>query len=543
MDFPFKNYLFGKEARSKLLDGVNKLADSVAITLGAKGRNVIFQSTIFQRPEITNDGVTIAREGNLEDPFENLGMQNIKQASFRTNDMAGDGTTTSIVLAREIVKNGFALSENGANPVVLQKDLNKLSTEIVEKLIANAHKIRSPEELVNIASISAQDPALGEKIGKLMYELGKDGAISIEDGANEGLEIEKVDGMKLDGGFSNMPREFLNDSGRPEGDFTNCHVLVMNDPIDDLWKQWNPFTRVLADIGPKDELLDIRVSCLIIVSEKLDQRIIELLFNNRAWLRWAHVKPPSYGERRTEILEDLCSAIGATLVDKSKGLYLKDVGIEALGKCSKITTNAKHTVFLSQDQGNAKYAERIEMLKKMIENAPDEVELVALKKRLSILSGGVATIKIAAPTPSEQKELKYRIEDAINAARGALEDGYLPGGGIALLNAAYSVFGDKKLSEVEKLLKSACEAPFRQILKNAGYENIDSLVEKLSPQIGIGVNVLTGDEVNMISCGIIDPAKVVKWALKNAVSAAGTLITTECAITNQPEEKEKKKDK
>lgn len=555
--FPYKNYLFGKEARDKILQGVNTLADSVACTLGARGRNVIFESDIFQRPEITNDGVTIARQGHLEDPFADAGMQAIKQSSFRTMDRAGDGTTSSIVIAREVVRGGFEAADGSVlNPVEIKKSLLKITDLLLVELLKKAQKIESEEKLIEVATVSAQDKNIGEKIGKLIWKMGKDAATSYEDAVVDGITIEEVDGMKIEGGFSHtIVKEFFDKSKPDTYDFTDCHVLVCADPIENFQKDWAPFARCFAKTQG-NQLTEAYVTSLVIVCDKVDESVVRLLVENSNWLKWVIVNPPSFGDKRKDILEDLSALIGATVIDKDKN-RLRFADIKSLGYCKRVTIDATKTIFqvaapdandpnaVKTGRASDRYLDRVNTLKALVDTVTDDANQIIYTRRYQALTGGVAVVRVAAPTDFEKREIKARVDDALFASKAALDGGVVPGGGVALLNAAnaakaYSFTSPNGVAACDIMFK-ACEAPFRQILLNAGYENLDELVEKFAKQDGNGIDVLTDKEVNMAEIGIVDPFKVVKWALINAISAAGSLITTQCAITNEPEEEKKER--
>lgn len=547
MKIPYKKYLYGKEAREQLLEGVNILARSVACTLGGKGRNVIFESEIFQRPQITNDGVTIAREGNLEDPVHNLAMQLIKQASFRTNEVAGDGTTSSIVIAQKIIEEAYKVIDKGVNAVGLRKELEKTANYLVSRLNGARRDVQDVRELCSIAHISSQDEALGKLIGEAMFDIGKDGSVTLEEGVKHGVFVEKINGMRLDHGIK---EGILTDQGKHECKMEAVRVLVSMDPLDDLHKQFQPFIRQFVDSREEDGMVT-KVHCdkFMIIAESISQDILQFLFANtktsanpNAPFTWAWVQPPSWGTKREEMMKDICAFVGAKLVDKSQGIYLKDVKLEDMGFASRVIAQKTHTIIIPENLESGKT--RLEELQKYKDHVEGEHELKDINQRIASLNGSIAIVKFNAPTDADKKELKYRLEDAVHAAKSTLEEGYLPGGGVALLNASSDIDGPGPKTEegklAEKIMVAACEAPIRQILLNAGYENIDEVVSKLKGAKGQGINVLTDETVDMITAGIIDPLKVVKHSLMNAVSAAGILVTTECAITNVPEKEETK---
>lgn len=535
MKIAFKQYLYGKDAREKLMAGVNKLADSVAVTLGPRGKNVIFESTIFQKPEITNDGVTVAREGNLEDNFENLGMQVVKQASFRTNDLAGDGTTTAVVLARELVAAYF--EESKGNAVTVKKELTNLANAIVEELKKSRKEVQAVEEVVNIATISSQDERIGELVGKLMFELGKEGAVSFEETIGDKIEVDRQNGFKWDQGI----KEGIVKNGKYENSMDDARVLISADNLNSF-TDFLGLAKQFVDIDVNNQVTKINVNKLVIICEQLHASIIQFLVKNSlpqgGPLEWIWVQPPAFGEKRKAILEDIAAATGGKIVDGDKGDYVRKFTLEDLGHVRSVYSNKDQTVLIPTQ--NQDIDGRIQSLVDEREASSDETHIKNLNERIAALKGGLATIKYSALTDAEKRELRYRLDDAVFAARAAVAEGYVEGGGIALLRAAYKVLntkfeGDKQVAA--DLLIRACQKPCRQILENAGYEDVDSMLEDIL-KTGKGIDVKRDETVNVIEAGIIDPYRVVRLALMNAVSAAGILITTECAITNVPEDKE-----
>ena len=539
MKIPFKQYLYGKEARDKLLAGVNKLADSVAITLGGKGRNVIFESTIFQKPEVTCDGVTIAREGNLEEPFENMGMQLIKQAAFRTNDMAGDGTTTAIVLARELVKAAFELDKG--NPVTIKKALYGISLLVIDEIQKHRKEVKNKEELVSIATISCRDEEIGKLVGELVFELGKEGAVSFEEGLANQVTVEHQRGFKWNYGI----KEGLISKDRYEYSMQDVRVLLCKENLTSF-VDFLGLAKQFVDIDANGQITKINVNKLIIIAESVHATIIQFLVKNSITsggpLEWIWVQPPAFGGKREDILGDMALATGATVVNHDKGDYVRKFTLNDLGTAKSVYSNKDHTVIIPIGH-DEEIDERIKFLEETREKSDSEEEQKAISERIAALKGGLATIKYGAPTEVEKRELKYRLDDAVHAARATIQEGYVEGGGLALLKAAEKVL--KSPSDTEdmklaaKIFKKASEKPCRQILENAGYENIDKLIEEIL-KTGKGIDVKTDKNTNLIEAGVIDPFKVVRLALQNAVSAAGTLITTECAMTNLPEKEEKK---
>lgn len=544
-----KRLEYGKNARKKLLAGVTKLADAVSVTLGARGRYVIFESPIWQKPQITNDGVTIAREMRLKDPFEDMGCQIVKQASFRTNDLAGDGTTTAVVLAHALVEAAFD-GEEGMNPVAVKYALTELVQQVIDEAARHRHLVKSAEDLVHIATISCRDPKLGKLVGELVYELGENSAISFEEGVGSGVEAIQQKGIKWDHGITHGTLK----NNRHENDFDNeeARVLIVNGKINSLTDfgalaQYFVEGKMVRHPQTGKEMMDIEkvnVPRLVIIAEHMHASVLQFMFNNSVGrggpLDWVWVKPPSFGSRREAILEDIAAATGATIADKEKGNYVRNFKLDDLGTVKSAYSDREHTVLVPLSEEVV--ADRVEYIKNVREESKSEVEIKQYDERIAALEGGLATIRYSAATDVEKRELKYRLDDAVFAAKATLESGYVEGGGVALLKAVNSIVEpegeDAKIAY--KILKNACEKPCRLILRNAGVEDVDDvLVEILKTGKGVDVNTL--EHTNLVKAGVIDPFKVLKLTLQNAVSAAGTLITTECSITNEPEEEETKK--
>lgn len=540
MKIPFKNLLFGKEARAKLLAGVDKLADSVAVTLGGRGRNVIFESTIFQKPEVTCDGVTIGREMNLEDPFENLGCQLIKQAAFRTNDMAGDGTTSAIVLAREIVKSAFEIDKG--NPVALKKALYELSLLVIEEVKKTRKEVTGADELTSIATISCRDEVIGKLVGELVFELGKEGAVSFEEGLANQVTVERQKGFKWNQGI----KEGLISKERYEYTMQDARVLLCKENLTSF-VDFLPLAKQFVDIDANGQVTKINVNKLVIVAESVHATIVQFLVKNSITsggpLEWIWVQSPAFGGKREDILNDMALATGATVVNHDKGDYVRKFTLNDLGTVKSVYSNKEHTVLIPLGHDEDIDA-RVKFLEETREKSDSEEEQKGLSERIAALKGGLATIKYGAATDVEKRELKYRLDDAVYAARATIQEGYVEGGGVALLKAidklSYHKADDDDTKIAFEILKRACEKPCRQILENAGYEKTDEVIKEIL-KTGKGINVKTDEHVDLIKDGVIDPFKVVRLELENAVSAAGTLITTECAMTNLPEDIDKEK--
>jgi chaperonin GroEL len=536
MQVPFKQVLYGDEARAKLLAGVNKLADCVAVTLGAKGRNVIFQSPVWQKPQITNDGVTVAREMRLKDPYEDMGCQIVKQASFRTNDLVGDGTTTAIVLARELVRTMFE-GEQG-NPVVVKRELQKLAEQVIDEVEKQKKEVKNAQDLVNIATISCRDPKIGKLIGHLIFDLGKDSAITFEEGIVNGISATRQQGFKWDQGI----KEGVHSMNRYETEMTDARVLLVKGNLNSF-PDFAALAKQFADLDQEGNVLKLNCGRLVIVAEYVHASIIQFLTQNcianGGPLNWIWVQPPSFGSRRDDILEDIAIATGAKIVDSNKGVHVRDFTLEDLGTVKSVYSNRDHTVLVPLEEESVH--ERILFLTNEKTLATSEEDIKSLDERIAALSGGLATIRYSASTDVEKRELKYRLDDAVFAAKATLESGYVEGGGVALLKAVAKIEPPKSSDGMiaYALLWQACHKPCSLILSNSGVENVDQVLGKIKAE-GKGIDVNTGEFVDLVNAGVIDPFKVVKLTLEHAVSAAGTLITTECAMTNEPEEEKEK---
>lgn len=546
MEVPFKQLKYGSEARKKLLAGVNKLADAVAVTLGAKGRNVIFESPVWQKPQITNDGVTVAREMRLKDPYEDMGCQVVKQASFRTNDLVGDGTTTAIILARELVSAMFEGEEaSKGNPVVVKRELVKLAEQVIKEVEKSKEDVVSAQDLVNIATISCRDPKIGKLIGELIFDLGKDSAITFEEGISNEINITRQRGFKWDQGI----KEGVINPARYENEMQDAKVLLVKGRLNSF-ADFAALAKQFAD-GVMDEATGqmrvTKIYCdkLVIVADFLHASILQFLFQNcianGGPLNWIWVQPPAFGSKRDDIIEDISIATGAKIVDSDKGVHVRDFTVNDLGNIKSVYANRDHTVLVPVEEEAIN--ERILFLINEKKAATNEQDIKSLEERIAALKGGLATIRYSASTDVEKRELKYRLDDAVYAAKATIADGYVEGGGVALLKAFERIKKPEGKDAViaYNLLKQACARPCGLILENSGVEDVSKVLAKILKE-GKGVDVNTGEFVDMIEAGVIDPFKVVKLTLENAVSAAGTLITTECAITNEPEDEDDKKD-
>lgn len=538
MKVPYKQLQYGKDARAKLLAGVDKLADAVAVTLGSKGRYVIFESPIWQKPQITNDGVTVAREMHLRDPYEDMGCQVVKQASFRTNDLVGDGTTTAIILARELVKAMF--EGKGGNPVAVKRELQKLSEQVIEEIKKQRHdKDITEEDLVNIATISCRDPNIGKLVGELVFKLGKDSAIMFEEGLANGISATHQQGFKWDQGI----KEGVISAQRYEHEMVDAKILLVKGRLNSF-PDFANLAKQFAEIDNAGKILKLHCGKLIIVAEFIHASIIQFMTQNcianGGALDWIWVQPPAFGTKRDDILQDMALATGARIVDSDKGVQVRDFTLKDLGNVKSVYSNHEYTVLIPSNE--EAITERIVFLEGEKKNCTSETDLKSIEERIAALKGGLATIKYSAATDVEKRELKYRLDDAVAAAKATFDGGYVEGGGVALLKAMSKVSkpSGKDAEIAYEILSRACEQPARLILGNAGIEDLDSVLDEIVED-GNGIDVNTGKWVDLVNAGVIDPFKVVKLALEHAISAAGTLIMTECAITNEPEDEDEEK--
>lgn len=544
MDIPNKRYVYGKEARTLLREGVKALADSVVVTLGARGQNVIFETAMFQKPIITNDGVTIAREGKLEDPIPNMAMQIIKQASFRTNDLAGDGTTTTIVLADAIIEAAFNHVDQGVSSVQMRKSLEKYTQLIIDELKKKAHLVKNVDEACQIATISCQDEKIGRMLGSLVFELGLFGSVDLTEGKENGVSVARERGYRIDNGVKEG-HWFNRKDGEWGPKLDEAKLLISNDPIENSG-HFLEFLGSFVEADNSGKIEKVVADKLLIVAESLSTEVLQILFGNGktaegGFLQWAWIQPPKFGERRKQILYDLAAATGGCVIDKEQGNYLNRLTVDDLGTASFVA-NKEQTVIKSSDENGVR--SRIEEIQNAISSTKSEVEIGELRKRIACLNGEMATVSYNAPTDADKRELKLRLEDALSATKAALEEGYLPGGGVALMNARQALDVVKPETPEDKIalsiLLEVCTKPFFHILNNADFPDIEELIADLSEKDGVGVDVLTGEQVVMVRNGIIDPLKVVRLALLHAVSSAGVLMTTGCAVMNVPKEEDKK---
>ena len=522
-----KQIAFNEEARRGLERGMNILADAVKVTLGPRGRNVVLEKK-WGAPTITNDGVSIAKEIDLEDPWEKIGAELVKEVAKKTDDVAGDGTTTATVLAQALVREGLRNVAAGSNPMALKRGIEKAVDAIVAELLSMAKSVDSKEQIAATASISAADATIGEMIAEAMDKVGKEGVITVEESNTFGLELELTEGVRFDKGY--ISPYFVTDQDRMEVVLEDAYVLIANSKIANI-----------KDLVPVLEKVMQSGKPLAIIAEDVEGEALATLVVNkiRGTFRSAAVKAPGFGDRRKAMLQDIAILTGATVISEEVGLKLDQAGLELLGRARKVVISKDETTIVEGAGDEALIKGRVAQIRSEIEKSDSDYDREKLQERLAKLAGGVAVIKAGAATEVELKERKHRIEDAVRNAKAAIEEGIVAGGGVALLQAGTAVF--KKLSLVgdeatgAKIVEFAIESPLKQIAINAGLEG-GVVVEKVRHlPAGQGLNAATGEYVDMIKAGIIDPAKVTRSALQNAASIAALFITTEAVIADKPE--------
>ncbi len=531
-----KQLKFSDDARRSLKSGIDVVAKSVATTLGPKGRNVALDRK-FGSPTITHDGVTVAKEIELEDPFENMGAQLLKEAATKTNDIAGDGTTTSTVLAHAIVTDGLKNLAAGANPMMLKRGIEKASKLVSDAIIAQAIDITTKEEIANVASISAQDREIGDLIAEVMDKVGKDGVITVEESRGLEFETEYVEGMQFDRGY--ISPYFITDSESMEAVIEEPYVLVHDKKIS-----------AASDIVPLlEKLVQVGKRELLIIAEDIDGEALATLVLNklRGMLNVLAIKAPGFGDRRKAMLQDIAILTGATVISEETGRKLETVTIEDLGQAEKVVSTKDDTTVVGGKGDTSAIKGRIEQIRVEIDNTTSDYDREKLQERLAKLSGGVAIIRVGAATETELKEKKHRVEDALSATRAAVEEGIVPGGGVALINAMSALEDvETELPDAQvgiKIVRKSLEVPMRKIAENAGQEGSVILenvrqAQKKEKNDRIGYDVLTEEYGDMVKGGVIDPAKVTRGALENAASIAAMILTTEALITDLPEKEQ-----
>ncbi|MGK8866097.1 chaperonin GroEL [Streptococcus oralis] len=521
-----KEINFSSDARSAMVRGVDILADTVKVTLGPKGRNVVLEKS-FGSPLITNDGVTIAKEIELEDHFENMGAKLVSEVASKTNDIAGDGTTTATVLTQAIVREGIKNVTAGANPIGIRRGIEAAVTAAVEALKNNAIPVANKEAIAQVAAVSSRSEKVGEYISEAMEKVGKDGVITIEESRGMETELEVVEGMQFDRGY--LSQYMVTDSEKMVADLENPYILITDKKISNIQEILPLLESILQSNRP-----------LLIIADDVDGEALPTLVLNkiRGTFNVVAVKAPGFGDRRKAMLEDIAILTGGTVITEDLGLELKDATIEALGQAARVTVDKDSTVIVEGAGNPEAISHRVAVIKSQIETTTSEFDREKLQERLAKLSGGVAVIKVGAATETELKEMKLRIEDALNATRAAVEEGIVAGGGTALVNVIPAV-ADLELTGDEatgrNIVLRALEEPVRQIAHNAGFEGSIVIDRLKNAEVGTGFNAATGEWVNMIEEGIIDPVKVSRSALQNAASVASLILTTEAVVANKPE--------
>lgn len=524
-----KELYYGEEARRKLQAGVDKLADTVKITLGPKGRNVLLDKK-FGSPLITNDGVTIAREIELEDAVENMGAQVVKEVASKTNDVAGDGTTTATLLAQSIIREGFKNVAAGANPMIIKKGIQGATEVAVENIKKIATPVETKEAIAQVAAVSAADATIGELISDAMEQVGKDGVITVEESKSMGTVLEVVEGMQFDRGY--LSAYMVTDTEKMEAVLENPYILLTSKKISNI-QDLLPLLEQVVKTGRK----------LFIVCEDLEGEALATLVLNklRGTFECVAVKAPGFGERRKAMMEDLAILTGGTVITEELGYDIKETTLDMLGTAATVKVDKDNTVIVGGGGDSKEIQDRIASLRTMAAQTSSEFDKEKTLERLAKLAGGVAVVKVGAATETELKERKLRIEDALNATKAAVEEGIVAGGGVALANtipaiAAYvdTLSGDEKTGA--QIIMRALEEPVRQIAENAGFEGSVVIAEVKNRDAGVGFNAATEEYVDMIEAGIVDPAKVTKSALMNAASASALLLTTEAGIVDIKED-------
>jgi len=524
-----KMIAFNEEARRGLERGMNVLADAVKVTLGPRGRNVVLEKK-WGAPTITNDGVSIAKEIELDDPWEKIGADLVKEVAKKTDDVAGDGTTTATVLAQAMVREGLRNVAAGSNPMSLKRGIEKAVTAISDELLKMAKPVETKEQISATASISAADTTIGSMIAEAMDKVGKEGVITVEESNTFGLELELTEGMRFDKGY--ISAYFVTDTERMETVMEDAYILIANSKITNI-----------KDLVPVLEKVMQTGKPLVIIAEDVEGEALSTLVVNkiRGTFKSVAVKAPGFGDRRKAMLQDIAILTGATVISEEVGLKLDQTTVELLGKARKVVVSKEETTIVEGSGDAEQIKGRVNQIRAEIEKSDSDYDREKLQERLAKLAGGVAVIKAGAATEVELKERKHRIEDAVRNAKAAVEEGIVAGGGVALLQASKIAFGKLKLTGDEatggKIVEYAVESPLKQIAINAGLEG-GVVVEKVrSLETGFGLNAATGEYVDMIKSGIIDPAKVTRSALQNAASIAALFLTTEAVIADKPEPK------
>ncbi|MXQ52654.1 chaperonin GroEL [Shimazuella alba] len=525
-----KEIKFSEDSRRAMLRGVDALADAVKVTLGPKGRNVVLERK-FGSPLITNDGVTIAKEIELEDAFENMGAQLVKEVATKTNDIAGDGTTTATVLAQAIIREGLKNVAAGANPMIVRKGIEKAVSAAVNHIHEIAKPIQGKESIAQVAAISANDDEVGKLIAEAMEKVGNDGVITVEESKGITTELEVVEGMQFDRGY--IASYMVTDTDKMEAVLDDPYILITDKKISNIQEILPVLEKVVQQGRP-----------ILLIAEDVEGEALTTLVVNklRGTFTAVAVKAPGFGDRRKEMLQDISILTGGQVITEDLGLDLKTTGLESLGRARQVRVNKENTIIVDGAGEQSEIKGRVSHIRQQIEETTSEFDKEKLQERLAKLAGGVAVIKVGAATETELKEKKLRIEDALNSTRAAVEEGIVSGGGTALVNVIRAVeelesslpIGDEKTGV--SIIKRSLEEPVRQIAHNAGLEG-SVIVERLKKEdVGVGFNALSGEWVNMIQAGVVDPAKVTRSALQNAASVAAMVLTTEAVVADKPEE-------
>ena len=518
-----KQIRYGLEARKSLQAGVDQLADAVKVTLGPKGRNVVLDKS-YGIPLITNDGVSIAKEIELEDPFENIGAQLVKEVATKTNDVAGDGTTTATVLAQAMIREGLKNIAAGANPIIVRRGMQAATNVAVEAIKSMSKPVDSKNHIARVAAISAGDDEVGTLIADAMEKVSNDGVITVEESKSMITELEVVEGMQFDRGY--LSAYMVTDTEKMEAVYENPYILITDKKISTV-QEILPLLEQIVQTGAR----------LLIIAEDVEGEALSTLVVNklRGTFNCVAVKAPGFGDRRKEMLQDIAILTGGTVISEEVGLELKEATLEHLGRAGSIRVNKENTVIIDGAGSKEAIADRVALIRRQIDETTSDFDREKLQERLAKLAGGVAVIKVGAATETEMKERKLRIEDALAATRAAVEEGIIAGGGSAYVHVMKKVeelldqkTGDEKTGV--RIILKALEAPLRQIVENAGLEAAVVLDKVKAEKAGVGFNALTEEYVDMIEAGIIDPTKVTRTALQNATSVASTFLTTECIV-------------
>jgi len=528
-----KQILFREEARKTLEQGINQLADAVKVTIGPKGRNVLLEKK-FGAPQIVNDGVTIAKEIELADPLENTGAQLMREVATKTNDVAGDGTTTATILAQSMVQEGLKNISAGANPVALRRGIEKTTAYLVEQIAAQAKPVEGRKNIAEVATISAgNDPEVGEMIARAMDAVGRDGVITVEESKSLETQLEVVEGMQFDRGY--ISPYFVTDTERMVAEYENAYLLITSNKLSNLQDLVPVLERVAREGRP-----------LLVIAEDVEGEALATLVVNklRGVLNAVAVKAPAFGDRRKAMLEDIAILTGGQLISEDIGIKLENVTLDMMGVARKITVTKDKTTIVTDGSTKAAVEKRVAQIRKQLETTDSEYDREKLQERIAKLAGGVAVIKVGAATETELKDRKLRIEDALNATRAAVEEGIVPGGGATLLHLSKGIPAFKANLNAEEqvgadIVCRALQAPLYQIAHNAGLEGSVVVEKVLEKEMPFGFDALTGTYVDMFAQGIVDPAKVVRSALQNAASIAAMYLTTEAIVVEKPEPKTK----